>query len=132
MKAYKEKQLFFRHFLSAPFIYSVIIALVTMDILVEIYHRMCFPIYGLDYVRRREYIKIDRHKLSYLNWFQKINCVYCGYANGLLHYVSEIAGVTEAYWCGIQHQKSKTFHPTSHQVSFLQYGDEKDYLEFFK
>ena len=65
-----------------------------IDLLLEIYHRICFLLYKLPYVKRSTYIKIDRQKLSYLNWLEKLNCMYCSYANGLFHYASIIAAAS--------------------------------------
>ena len=119
-----------RHLLSAPFIYAQIIPLIIFDLFLEMYHRICFPLYGLPYVRRGAYVRIDRQKLSYLKWYEKINCMYCGYANGWLHYASTIAGETEKYWCGIMHKNGGGFIPPEHQKDFLSYGDEKTFQEF--
>lgn len=115
-----------------PIIWTLIVPLVIVDIWVEIYHRLCFPLYGVPYVKRKNYIKIDRHKLKYLNILQKIYCVYCGYANGLIAYVSKIGGETERYWCGIQHQQSENFVDQPHQKDFAKYGDETDFIEKYK
>ncbi len=123
-KKFPERSL--NHLLSAPFIYAVFIPLVFLDIVLELYHRICFPLYGLEYVSRGDYIIIDRHKLSYLDFFEKLNCVYCGYANGLLAYSVRIAGETEKYWCGIKHSK-KVLQP--HQKDFAEYDDKKDFMK---
>ena len=96
-----------KHFFVMPIITSVLIPMVIMDIWMEIYHRICFPLCGIKYVKRSNYILIDRHKLKYLNIFEKIYCVYCGYGNGVVRYWSEIAAETEYYWCGIQHAKKQ-------------------------
>lgn len=112
-----------RHLLSSPIIYGMIIPMVFLDLCTEIYHRICFPLYGIPYVNRSRYIKIDRYKLSKLNGMQKLNCVYCGYVNGLLHYVSRIAGETEIYWCGIKHSPSKDFSPPEHHKDFIDYQE---------
>ena len=46
----------------------IIIPVALADILVEIYHRICFPLYGMAYVKRSQYIRItDREKLPYLS-----------------------------------------------------------------
>ncbi|PIS05272.1 MAG: hypothetical protein COT81_02000 [Candidatus Buchananbacteria bacterium CG10_big_fil_rev_8_21_14_0_10_42_9] len=119
----------FTHLLFAPIIYAMIIPLVFLDICFEIYHRVCFPIYGIPYVKRSQYIIIDRHKLRYLNILQKLNCAYCGYANGLLKYASVIAGETEKYWCGIMHKRGI---PLPHQKNFLPYGDKEAYERYAK
>lgn len=108
-----------------PFIYSVTIPLVIFDIWLEVYHRICFAAYGLPYVKRSQYIRIDRQKLKYLNIIEKLNCMYCGYANGLLHYSSIIAGETEKYWCGIKHKKDNGFIEPAHHNEFIEYGDEE-------
>jgi hypothetical protein len=126
----KHKGRNFRHFISTPIIYSLLIPIVIMDIWCEIYHRTCFPLYGLPYVKRKNYVLIDRHKLKYLSFRQKLGCVYCGYANGVVHYCSEIAAQTEKYWCGIMHQKKKGFIPPAHHAKFLRYNDKKQFEKF--
>jgi hypothetical protein len=75
-----------------PLLWILIIPLVILDICIEIYHRILFPLYKLPYVKRGDYIQImDRAKLPYLNIVQKVNCMYCGYANGVVRYWVEIA-----------------------------------------
>jgi hypothetical protein len=113
------------HWISFPFIWFMIIPLCLLDICMEIYHRVCFKLYGLSYVQRSKYIKIDRHKLSYLPWYDKLNCMYCGYANGLINYAQKIGGETERYWCGIKHKETKEFVPPPHHKDFMKYGDKK-------
>jgi hypothetical protein len=57
-----------------------------------------------------------------LNALEKLNCVYCSYANGLIAYVREIAGRTEQYWCPIKHARRVIgAHP--HYAQFQDYGD---------
>ena len=69
--------------LSTPFIFGVAIPIIILDIIIEIYHRVSFYLYGIEYVKRKEYIKvIDRAKLRYLSPLQKVFCMYCGYVNG--------------------------------------------------
>ncbi len=113
-----------RHVVSAPFIFAVIIPLVIFDFFIEVYHRICFPLYRIELVRRRDYVKIDRHKLSYLNPIEKVFCAYCGYANGLLAYGVEIAGRTEHYWCSVKHEEDENFNTPNHHDCFADYGDE--------
>lgn len=120
------------YLVSIPFIFGLIFPLVFADISAEIYHRFCFKLYGLPYVNRWHYIKIDRHKLKYLNIIEKMNCAYCGYANGLLHYISKIAGETEKFWCGIKHNERKGFNHPAHHEKFLPYDDEKSFIDFLK
>jgi hypothetical protein len=128
----KRKGRLFFHIISMPIIWSLVIPVVILDIWIELYHRTCFPLYGIPYVKRQNYVLIDRHKLQYLSFTQKIGCVYCGYVNGIIHYWSEIGGRTEKYWCGIMHHKKKGFIPPKHHVTFLRYGDKKQFEQFTK
>ncbi len=116
-----------RHIISGPFIWGMLIPVLFADFCLEIYHRVCFPLYGLQYVQRTKYIRIfDRTKLPYLNWSEKLGCMYCGYVNGWLHYASVIAGKTEHYWCGIMHIQDRGYVPAAHEVQFVKYGDEAE------
>ena len=69
---------------------------------------------------------MDRHHLGYLHFIEKINCDYCGYANGLMAYGREIIARTEQYWCPIRHARRVA---GSHQryAEFLDYGDASEY-----
>jgi hypothetical protein len=102
-----------------------------MDLWAELYHRVCFPFYRIPYLNRKEYIRIDRHKLKYLDPMQKLNCIYCGYANGLAKYWVRLFAETEAYWCGIQHKKSGSFIPPEHHADFPAYGDREAFYEAY-
>ena len=113
------------HLISVPIIYAMSIPLVFLDVTLEIYHNICFRLYGITLAERSKYIKIDRHKLKYLNWVDKINCAYCGYANGLVNYARTIAADTEKYWCDIKHKKDSNFVEPKHHKDFLNYGDEE-------
>lgn len=121
---------FFRHLISLPIIWLPFPALILLDILFEFYHHACFPLYGIEKVKRRDYIQIiDRNKLKYLNFLEKLGCMYCGYVNGLAAYGVEIAGRTEKYWCGIIHEKKPGFKSQPHQIkqNFAEFGDEVDF-----
>lgn len=108
--------------LTAPVIYSLIIPFVLIDLFVTVYQAICFPVYGIAKVRRRDYIVIDRHALGYLNSLQKFNCVYCGYGNGVIAYVREVAARTERYWCPIKHAlRVRGSH--DHYAEFFDFGD---------
>jgi hypothetical protein len=109
--------------LASPLLYAMIMPLVLVDIFLELYHRIAFPILGIPTVRRKQYIKIDRHLLPYLPAILKVACAYCGYANGLLQYAARIAGETERYFCPIKHQAGADFHPPPHHRDFTEYGD---------
>ena len=132
MEHLKYPERYWQHTLAFPFIVSMIVPLVIFDLCMELYHHICFPLYGIALVPRSDYIKIDRHKLSYLNWLQKIFCAYCGYANGMMHYSFTIAGQTEKYWCGIKHQQGGGFKAPPHHEQFLAYNDEAGFRERYK
>ena len=93
-----------RNLLTAPIIYSV-----------------CVP-----RVRRSRYFAIDRHHLAYLNGIEKLNCVYCGYANSVLAYSREIVGRTEQYWCPIK-PSARVPNPHQRYHLFVDYGDAEGY-----
>ncbi len=116
---------------SLPFIWMMVLPMVFLDFFAEIYHHICFPLYEIPLIKRPKYIKIDRHKLEYLSPTDKINCVYCGYANGLMHYLTEIAGETERYWCGIKHEQSADFIPPKHHADFIEYGDRRAFERIY-
>lgn len=110
------------HLLTAPVIYSLILPFALLDLFVTLYQAICFPVYGLQKVRRADHIIIDRQHLAYLNAMQKLNCVYCSYCNGLISYVREIAARTEAYWCPIKHSRRVKGTHEYHR-DFVDYGD---------
>ncbi len=120
------------HIVSTPYIFSVFIPVVIADIWIEIYHRICFPLYGLRYIERKKYIHLDRQKLRYLNPAQKLFCLYCGYVNGVFAYWVQIAGATETYWCGIQHKKVPGAKTPTHHKEFVPYGDEDTFKKRYK
>ena len=120
------------HIFSVPFIYMIIFPLILLDVIVEIYHRICFKLYKLPYIKRSAYIRIDRQMLYYLSPIQKINCTYCSYANGMLRYCSAIAAATEKYWCGIRNQQGGNFIEAPHHKDFTPYGNKKKFLKKYK
>ncbi len=108
--------------LTIPFIWGMMIPAVLIDISVTIYQWVCFPIYKIPLVKRKEYVVMDRYNLFYLDKVERINCWYCEYFNGVVAYVREIAARTEQYWCPIKHAKSlKDRH--SRYNKFFDYGD---------
>ncbi len=112
--------------LTIPVIWFALLPALALDFFVFFYQLICFPVYGIPRVRRSDYIILDRHKLKYLNWVEKCNCLYCGYFNGLMDYLREIAGRTEQYWCPIRHSRlPKTTH--TRYGRFVDYGDAEGY-----
>ena len=112
--------------LTAPVIYGLFIPLLLMDASITVFQQICFRVYGIKIVRRRDYLLFDRQVLGYLNSIEKLNCVYCSYANGLFAYAREIGSRTEQYWCPIKHaRKSRDAHRRMHD--FFDYGDADAY-----
>jgi hypothetical protein len=111
---------------TAPLVYALIIPLVILDLFVSIYQAVCFPVYGIGKIHRRDYIILDRQSLAYLNGLEKLNCAYCAYANGLIAYTREIAARTEKYWCPIKHAR-RLVSPHAFYADFVEYGDAEAY-----
>lgn len=112
--------------LTIPVIWFALIPALVLDFFVLFYQLICFPIYGIPRVRRGDHIVFDRHKLKYLNWMEKGNCMYCSYFNGLIAYVQEVAARTEQYWCPIKHaRRVAAMH--SRYAKFMEYGDAEAY-----
>jgi len=129
-KKYQEREL--SSILSIPFIWGMLIFFIIFDIGLEIYHQISFRIFRLPIIDRSKYIKIDRHKLNYLSFPDKMRCMYCGYANGVLAYAVRITGDTEEYWCAIKHEKDDNFVEPPHQKDFVDFGDETELVNRFK
>jgi hypothetical protein len=108
--------------LTAPVIYSLIVPIVLVDLWVMAYQAICFPVYKIPKVRRRDYLIFDRHHLAYLNVIEKINCAYCSYCNGAIAFVREVASRTEVYWCPIKHAR-RVLGPHPHYQGFADFGD---------
>lgn len=113
--------------LVSPIIYSLIIPLVIMDFCVWFYQLTCFPVYKLNKVKRNEYVVFDRGNLKYLNFIERFNCNFCAYVNGVIAYCSEIASLTEQYFCPIKHLNVKCTPLNSRYNNFLEYGVGVDY-----
>ncbi|HIJ89397.1 MAG: hypothetical protein OEV89_00880 [Desulfobulbaceae bacterium] len=112
--------------LTAPLIWFMLIPALFLDLSVTSFQAVCFRVYNIPRVKRQRYIVIDRQALAYLNGIEKLNCVYCGYFNGLIAYVQEVAARTEQYWCPIKHaRRLAAMH--SRYGKFLEYGDAEGY-----
>jgi len=112
--------------LTAPLIYSLLIPIAALDAWISLYQAICFRVYGIARVRRSQYVVIDRQHLAYLNAIERLNCMYCGYANGVFAYVREVAARTEQYWCPIRHAR-RVRAPHEHYRHFVDYGDAAGY-----
>ena len=127
---YPEREI--RHLLTVPFIWLLLGPIMLLDLFMELYHSVCFPVYGIKKIDRSKYVRVDRHKLKYLDIIKKINCIYCGYSNGVLNYAATIAAETERYWCGIKHEKDDNFIEPRYHKDLLEYGDQEGFEEKYK
>ena len=50
---------------------------------VLLYQWFVCPIFGIKHVRWKDYVIIDRQRIKDLSFFDRLNCKFCGYANGL-------------------------------------------------
>jgi hypothetical protein len=116
--------------LSAPEIYFMIVRALLLDLFVTLYQGICFPIYGMPKVKRKDHIILDRHCLKYLNAIERFNCDYCSYFNGLTSYISEIGARTEQYWCPVKRASGKA-RPHSRYHHFVDYGDAETFRARF-
>ena len=112
--------------ITAPLIYIGIVPMLVLDAFVFTYQAVCFPVYGIAKVRRSAYMALDRGDLPYLNAIEKLNCGYCGYANGLAAYYREVSARTEQYWCPIKHAR-RIVAAHDQYPGFLEFGDAENY-----
>ncbi|MBT9501287.1 MAG: hypothetical protein IV092_08580 [Burkholderiaceae bacterium] len=120
--------------ITGPLIYGMVIPLLMLDLCVTLYQWVCFPIYGINKVRRSDYLVFDRRHLGYLNLIEKFHCTYCEYGNGLMAYMTEILARTEQYFCPIKHAH-KVLSTHTRYNRFLDYGEAEAYeakLEEFR
>lgn len=112
--------------LTAPIIYAGWPVFALLDGFITLYQALCFPIYGIAQVKRREYLVFDRVDLPYLNAIEAFNCFYCSYGNGVLAYAREVAARTEQYWCPIKHAR-RVRDAHAHYPAFFEHGDAETF-----
>jgi len=117
-----------RNIISAPFIYSMIIPIAFFDLTITLYQHIFFRLYSIRRVKRSDYIVLDRHQLAYLNGIEKLNCIYCGYGNGVVAYSRKVIARTEQYWCPIKHAR-KVAGSHRRYNNFSDFGDGEYYQE---
>ena len=119
-----------REIISMPFIYAMIIPAIILDIFLFMYQNTAIRLYKIPLTKRSDYIIFDRKQLAYLNWLQKLNCIYCSYVNWLFQYAVEIAWRTEKYWCPIKHARKKSW-THDWEEHFADYWDSEWFKETF-
>jgi hypothetical protein len=111
---------------TAPLIYLGIIPFWLLDLFLTLFEGVSFPFYGIPRVRRADYLICDRGRLKYLNLVERLNCMYCSYADGLCAYATEVAARTEQHWHPIKHAR-RLRAPHSRYPHFFDYGDAQQY-----
>lgn len=123
-----------QNYLTMPVIYGMCVPMVFFDLCVTLYQLICFPVYRIARVKHADYMLFDHGQLQYLNVIEKVHCMYCTYAVGLLGYAQEITARTEQYFCPIKHAR-KVLGAHSRYKHFLEYGEADDFhgkLEKFR
>ena len=106
--------------------YAVAPPLMLLDGSLNLYQAICFRIYRIPRVRRRDHLRFDRYRLPYLNDIEAVHCSYCSYAAGVLSFAREIASRSEQYWCPIKH-RGPMIDPHRRHETFLDFGDAAGY-----
>ena len=119
-----------REILSIPFIWMMLIPAIFLDICLFLYQNTAIRLYKIPLAKRSDYIVFDRSQLVYLNWIQKIDCIYCSYVNWLFQYWVEVAWRTEKYWCPIKHATKKHWTHNWEQY-FAEYWDSEEFNKVF-
>lgn len=112
--------------LAAPVLYFAIVPFALLDLFLAIYQWVCFSIWRIARVPRKQYFVFDRGRLPYLNALERLNCAYCTYVNGLCAYATEIVARTEQHWCPIKHATPPR-SPHARYRHFFAYGDARRY-----
>ena len=112
--------------ITGPIIYSMIFPLLILDVFVSFYQWSCFPIYGIPKLSRKDFIIFDRQELRYLDWISKFHCTYCAYGVGVVAFVGEVIGATEAYFCPIKH-KSKKIHAKQKHGQYIPFDEPANF-----
>lgn len=122
------KKLSWKTYLTGSIVYFMIIPFAFLDLSVTVFQKVCFWAWEVPKVHRSTFVFIDRHHLEYLNGIEKLYCIFCGYANGVIGFTREVAARTEKFWCPIKHA-TKVIHAHEHYDEFINYGDVDGWLD---
>ena len=109
-------------FLLGIFIMCIcVIPMIISHMFCFVYNWIAMPLMGIPRVYFRDFLVLDRGRLSKLNAIQKLGCLYCGYANALMAWLKASANTTEAYWCAVKHNAKRKGQ--EHQEDFYAYEE---------
>ncbi len=91
-------------------IYFMIVPIFILDLSISLFQTIYFTTFGIPKMKKHDYIVMERWDLTKLNFLQKINCVYCKYANGILAFAKAVGNQTEIYSCAIKHRHALKGH----------------------
>ncbi len=107
--------------LAAVSIYGMILPIVFLDIMLWQYQVIYFGLSNIPKIDRSQFFTLDRGKLRQLTFMQKLNCLYCAYANGVMAYGKAVTNQTEVYSCAIKHATLTS--GCEHQDDFYEYEE---------
>jgi len=84
-KAHAERIGWWRAALGGGLMYTTIPLFMFLHVTVTLvlYKILLRPLLGLGHISAKDYIILDRYSLQGLNWFDRFNCLFCEYANGV-------------------------------------------------
>ena len=116
----------FSFLITLPSILIMVAPAILLDIAGSFYQAINLRAYEIPMVDRKRYIFLDRYALKHLNFMEKFFCIYCGYFNGVMQYVSEIAARTEEFWCPIKYSKKVGFKHKRY-ANYLEHENTTEY-----
>ncbi len=121
------KMLSWKTYLTGSIVYFMIVPFAFLDLCVTIFQKICFWAWEIPKVHRPTFVFVDRHHLEYLNGIEKLYCIFCGYANGVIGFTREVAARTEQFWCPIKHA-TKVVQAHEHYANYISFGDAEGWL----
>ncbi|RJQ16755.1 hypothetical protein C4573_01680 [Candidatus Woesearchaeota archaeon] len=94
--------------------YICLFPLMLADIFARQFQFVYFGLHDIPKIKRSDYFAMDRQLLSKLTFFQKMNCMYCEYANGVVAYIKAVVNQMEIYSCAIKHVHQPEGHEHQH------------------
>ncbi len=114
----KTRTLFLR-VIAGTAIWAMVIPTMLIHLSLWLYQEIYFSTYEIPKMRFRDFLIMDRQKLSKLTWGQKLSCAFCAYTNGVAAWFKAVSNQTEVYSCAIKHSVFK--EGQEYQKEFFEY-----------